>query len=273
LGPPLAPPPPPLRPRPSPLAPARRPHGAPAPWSGEGPAGARPLGCTRQAKLTFPVQLSSRSSPSGPEFIAPARRRNRRRRVFKTPPRMLAEQDISVLHASRTACCPAPPASRPDGAAALAPGPRLWDLEPDTGLTGETCNQHAGPPRSALRTGSTACKDDSQWTNSPPGSKLLCGATRQRVIRAKPIGRKSFTRGCNCWSHNTENRRSPRRLMRKCPTGRGRLSPSTDARAQAVTALILRRAIVSRISGHWQDEDYDVFDGDREVGRIYLVDA
>jgi hypothetical protein len=39
-----------------------------------------------------------------------------------------------------------------------------------------------------------------------------------------------------------------------------------------VTALILRRANVSRISGHWQDEDYDVFDGDREVGRIYLVD-
>ena len=61
--------------------------------------------------------------------------------------------------------------------------------------------------------------------------------------------------------------------MRKCPTGRGRLSPSTDARAQAAAALILRRANVSRISGRWQDEDYDVFDGDREVGRIYLVDA
>ena len=36
-------------------------------------------------------------------------------------------------------------------------------------------------------------------------------------------------------------------------------------------ALILRRAHVSRISGQWQDEDYDVFDGDRDVGRIYLV--
>jgi hypothetical protein len=37
--------------------------------------------------------------------------------------------------------------------------------------------------------------------------------------------------------------------------------------------LILRRANVSRISGQWQDEDYDVFDGDREVGRIYLIDS
>jgi hypothetical protein len=37
--------------------------------------------------------------------------------------------------------------------------------------------------------------------------------------------------------------------------------------------LVLRRANVSRISGSWQHEDYDVFDGDREVGRIYLVDS
>jgi hypothetical protein len=33
--------------------------------------------------------------------------------------------------------------------------------------------------------------------------------------------------------------------------------------------LTLRRA--SRISGSWRHEDYDVFDGDRDVGRIYLV--
>jgi hypothetical protein len=37
--------------------------------------------------------------------------------------------------------------------------------------------------------------------------------------------------------------------------------------------LILRRANVSRISGSWQDEDYDVFDGERDVGHIYLVDS
>jgi hypothetical protein len=37
--------------------------------------------------------------------------------------------------------------------------------------------------------------------------------------------------------------------------------------------LILRRANASRISGKWQDEDYDVFDGERDVGRIYLVDS
>jgi hypothetical protein len=34
--------------------------------------------------------------------------------------------------------------------------------------------------------------------------------------------------------------------------------------------LILRRANVSRISGEWQHEDYDVFDGERCVGRIFL---
>ena len=38
-------------------------------------------------------------------------------------------------------------------------------------------------------------------------------------------------------------------------------------------ALILRRADVSRNGGSWQDEDYDVFDGERELGRIYLVDG
>jgi hypothetical protein len=35
--------------------------------------------------------------------------------------------------------------------------------------------------------------------------------------------------------------------------------------------LILRRANVSRASGSWQHEDDDVFDGDREVGRIYRL--
>lgn len=35
------------------------------------------------------------------------------------------------------------------------------------------------------------------------------------------------------------------------------------------TALILRRASPAN---QWQDEDYDVFDGERNVGRIYLVD-
>jgi hypothetical protein len=35
--------------------------------------------------------------------------------------------------------------------------------------------------------------------------------------------------------------------------------------------LTLRRANVSRISGTWQHEDYDVFDGEREVRRIYCV--
>jgi hypothetical protein len=36
--------------------------------------------------------------------------------------------------------------------------------------------------------------------------------------------------------------------------------------------LVLRRANVSRIGGEWKHEDYDVFDGDRFVGRIYQAD-
>jgi hypothetical protein len=39
-----------------------------------------------------------------------------------------------------------------------------------------------------------------------------------------------------------------------------------------MTALVLRRVNVSRISGSRQDDDFDVFDGERDVGRIYLVD-
>ena len=33
--------------------------------------------------------------------------------------------------------------------------------------------------------------------------------------------------------------------------------------------LVLRRANVSRKGGTWQHEDYDVFDGDRDVGRVF----
>ena len=36
--------------------------------------------------------------------------------------------------------------------------------------------------------------------------------------------------------------------------------------------LVLRRANMARISGYWRGDDYDVFDGTRCVGRIYLVD-
>jgi hypothetical protein len=37
------------------------------------------------------------------------------------------------------------------------------------------------------------------------------------------------------------------------------------------THLVLRRASVSRISGSWQQEDYDLLDGEREIGRIYRL--
>jgi hypothetical protein len=36
----------------------------------------------------------------------------------------------------------------------------------------------------------------------------------------------------------------------------------------AAPMLTLRRASKSRPSGEWSDDDYDVFDGDRHIGRI-----
>jgi hypothetical protein len=41
----------------------------------------------------------------------------------------------------------------------------------------------------------------------------------------------------------------------------------------AATHLTLRRASVSRPSGSWQHDDFDVFDGGRDVGRIYRINA
>jgi hypothetical protein len=37
--------------------------------------------------------------------------------------------------------------------------------------------------------------------------------------------------------------------------------------------LVLRRASISRPGGPWSETDFDVFDGDQNVGRIYLVNA
>ena len=37
-----------------------------------------------------------------------------------------------------------------------------------------------------------------------------------------------------------------------------------------VPILTLVRANKSRPSGEWSDDDYDVFDGDRHIGRIFL---
>jgi hypothetical protein len=36
-----------------------------------------------------------------------------------------------------------------------------------------------------------------------------------------------------------------------------------------MTTLLLRRASASRRSGSWQHDDFDVFDGDQCVGRIF----
>ena len=38
-------------------------------------------------------------------------------------------------------------------------------------------------------------------------------------------------------------------------------------------SIVLRRANVSRPSGAWKEEDFDVFDGERDVGRIFRINA
>jgi hypothetical protein len=52
--------------------------------------------------------------------------------------------------------------------------------------------------------------------------------------------------------------------------------PSVPSRARdpdvIVVDLILRRAKVLPRPSSWHDKDFDVFDGDRMIGRIYLVD-
>jgi len=40
-----------------------------------------------------------------------------------------------------------------------------------------------------------------------------------------------------------------------------------------MTGLILKRASLSRSSGQWSDDDYDVISGDEVVGRIYFATA
>ena len=37
--------------------------------------------------------------------------------------------------------------------------------------------------------------------------------------------------------------------------------------------LVLRRAIVPHRGGAWQDDDFDVFDGERRIGRMHRVNA
>jgi hypothetical protein len=37
--------------------------------------------------------------------------------------------------------------------------------------------------------------------------------------------------------------------------------------------LILKRASKNRPNGQWSDDDYDVFDGERQVGRIMWTHA
>jgi hypothetical protein len=53
------------------------------------------------------------------------------------------------------------------------------------------------------------------------------------------------------------------------PLASGRFWPAPKAKEARLT-VILRRANVSRIGGERDESDYDVFDGERCVGRIFL---
>src|SRR5262245_41646422 len=46
-----------------------------------------------------------------------------------------------------------------------------------------------------------------------------------------------------------------------------------EAPPTSMTSLILTRASVSRPSGHWREDDYDVLENGVVVGRIFFVDA
>jgi hypothetical protein len=48
--------------------------------------------------------------------------------------------------------------------------------------------------------------------------------------------------------------------------------PGLHRRRGEATEMILRRASISRPSGNWSETDFDVFDGERDVGRIYRVE-
>jgi hypothetical protein len=48
---------------------------------------------------------------------------------------------------------------------------------------------------------------------------------------------------------------------------------STRAEIARSMQLTLRRASASRTSGHWDDDDFDVFDGEQDVGQIYRVNG
>jgi hypothetical protein len=46
-----------------------------------------------------------------------------------------------------------------------------------------------------------------------------------------------------------------------------------EAEAIKLMPLLLRRARVSRQGGDWNADDFDIFDGEWKVGRIYRVNA
>jgi hypothetical protein len=68
-----------------------------------------------------------------------------------------------------------------------------------------------------------------------------------------------------------------RRSCKAHDRGADRGGAEARARLETETAkimqLVLRRANISRKCGDWNDDDFDVFDGERSVGRIYRVNA
>ena len=53
----------------------------------------------------------------------------------------------------------------------------------------------------------------------------------------------------------------------------GKCSNERRDRKALVQRLLLKRASLSRSSGYWSDDDYDVFEDGVKVGRIFHLDA
>ena len=70
--------------------------------------------------------------------------------------------------------------------------------------------------------------------------------------------------------------RRARRVTSAIPTTRRGYRLASDAMKASMTemgSLILQRASVSRSSGQWRDDDYDVLENGVVVGRIFCLDA
>jgi len=146
----------------------------------------------------------------------------------------------------------------------------------------------------ALRDWMAANTSDVEWIKALDQEGGWAVLTRDLIIRTRPHERDALDRSrivyfflAGQWllpcgpvaPHGRRRDRKPAHPLGAedgdaAVAGRARAIRAADQRrlapaTAAMTTLVLRRANVSRISGQWQHEDFDVFDGERDVGRIF----